>query len=123
MNIVIKTPYGEVKGEILERKNHVTAEKIIEALPIDGRANKWGDEIYFEIPVQIGEENSQQEVEVGDIAYWPPGNAVCIFFGKTPSSTSDKPKAYSPVNVFGHIRDVRLLKKLQDGDYVLIRKE
>ncbi len=122
MRIIIKTPYGEVDGEIDETKNPVTAEKIIESLPLNGRVSRWGEEIYFEIPVQVGEENSQEEVEVGDIAYWPPGNALCIFFGRTPVSTSEKPKAYSPVNVIGRVVDVSVLKKVQDGDDVLVKK-
>ncbi len=122
MKVVIKTPYGEIEGEIREGKNPVTVEKVLGALPVDGRARRWGEEIYFEIPVQVGEEDSQQEVEVGDVAYWPSGNALCIFFGRTPVSTSEKPKAFSPVNVIGKVKDVKFLKKVQDGDDVVVKK-
>ena len=122
MQIIIKTSYGEVKGEIDEKKNPITARKIIESLPIEGRVNRWGDEIYFEIPVQIDEENSQEEVEVGDIAYWPPGNALCIFFGRTPVSETEKPKAYSPVNVIGKVGGTSVFKKMKDGDDIFISK-
>jgi hypothetical protein len=121
MKITIQTKYGILEGEISTSKNPKTAEGLIKILPIEGIANRWGDEIYFEIPLKVGEENSQQEVEIGTIAYWPPGNALCIFFGKTPVSTSEKPKAYSPVNVVGKItKNLEILKKVKDGDEIKI---
>ncbi|HEY1293045.1 MAG TPA: cyclophilin-like fold protein [Chloroflexota bacterium] len=80
-----------------------TAQAIWEALPIEGRANRWGEEIYFAIPVKLDEDHAQEEVRVGDLAYWPPGNALCIFWGPTPASHADEPRAASPVNVFAHI--------------------
>jgi hypothetical protein len=80
-----------------------TARAIWNALPIDGRANRWGDEIYFEIPVDLAEDDGRDEVAVGDLAYWPPGNALCIFWGPTPASRGQEPRAASPVNVFGRI--------------------
>ena len=81
-----------------------TARAIIAVLPVEGRANVWGEEIYFEIPVQVAQaDDAVEEVEVGTLAFWPPGNALCIFFGPTPVSTSNKPRAYSPVNIFGLI--------------------
>ena len=68
-----------------------TAQQIWEALPIEGRANVWGDEIYFGIPVKAEQEpDARDEVEVGELGYWPPGSAFCIFFGPTPASTDDK---------------------------------
>lgn len=82
---------------------NATARAIWNALPIDGRANLWGDELYFSTPVELAEEQAQEVVEVGDVAYWPPGNAVCIFWGRTPASHADEPRAASPVNVFGRI--------------------
>jgi hypothetical protein len=80
-----------------------TAQAIWDALPIEGRANRWGDEIYFTIPVQLEEDEAQAEVQVGDLAYWPPGSALCIFWGPTPASQGDEPRAASPVNVFARI--------------------
>jgi uncharacterized protein len=80
-----------------------TAWAIWNALPISGTANLWGDEIYFEVPVDLAEDDGQEEVNVGDLAYWPPGNAVCIFWGPTPASRGNEPRAASAVNVFGHI--------------------
>jgi hypothetical protein len=124
MQIRIETQHGTLRGEIDKKKNPKTAEKVIKSLPIEGKANLWGEEIYFKIPVKVEEENSQQEVEIGDIAYWPPGNALCIFFGKTPVSTSEKPKAFSPVNVIGKIlENIEILKKVKDEEKIKILKE
>ena len=81
-----------------------TARMIWEALPITGRANTWGDEIYFEIPVRAEQESdARADVEVGELGYWPVGHAFCIFFGPTPASSGDKPRAASPVNILGHV--------------------
>ena len=97
-----------------------TAKKIREKLPIKGVAKRWGDEIYFETPVEISEpENSRDVVEIGDVAYWIPGKAICIFFGKTPIS-DDKIRPASPVNLFGRIKDVSGLKNVNDGDEVVV---
>ena len=108
-----------------ELNSSISADKIWEALPLSGSVNVWGDEIYFEIPVSLKEvSDAQQEVEVGTLAYWPPGSALCVFFGKTPVSTSDKPKAYSPVNVLGLVDgDSRVFKIVEAGDQIVIDKE
>jgi hypothetical protein len=83
--------------------SNATAQAIWDALPIEGRANRWGDEIYFAIPVQLDEDNAQEVVQVGDLAYWPPGSALCIFWGPTPASQGAEPRAASAVNVFARI--------------------
>jgi len=80
-----------------------TARAIWNALPFEGNAKHWGDEMYFEVPVDLAEDESQEEVAIGDVAYWPPGNAVCIFWGPTPASHGNEPRAASAVNVFAHI--------------------
>ena len=80
-----------------------TAEAIWQALPIEGRANRWGDEIYFPIPLDLEAEDGREVVEVGELGYWPPGSALCIFWGRTPASQGDEIRAASPVNVFGRI--------------------
>ena len=114
---------GYIIAEIIPDRNPKTAKAIVEALPFNASINRWGDEIYFSIPVSLGEENVQQEVEIGDICYWPPGNGFCIFFGKTPASISDKPRAASPVNVFGRIiGDATLFKNTTDGEKIRIEK-
>ena len=108
-----------------ELNNSVSADKIWEALPLSGSANVWGDEIYFEIPVSLKEvSDARQEVEIGTLAYLPPGSALCVFFGKTSVSTNDKPKAYSPVNVLGLVDgDSRVFKIVEAGDQIVIDKE
>ena len=94
-----------------------TARMILEKLPIESRANVWGEEIYFDIPVHIDPApDAVTEVDVGTLAYWPAGPAFCIFFGPTPVSSGSRPRAYSPVNVFGRVAgDTEALKKIRDG--------
>ncbi len=114
---------GEVSAEILLEKNPKTAKAILDALPILAKVNKWGDEIYFRISVTLPEENAQLDVEIGALGYWPQGNGFCIFFGRTPISTSDKPKAASPVNVFGRILENPVMfRKIQSGEEIRIEK-
>jgi len=114
---------GKVVAELLEGKNVKTCEALWNALPIEGSANRWGDEIYFEIPVVAGLEEAQQTVNVGDVAYWPPGKGFCIFFGPTPVSRGKEPRAASPVNVFAKIvGDASVFRKVKDGDKVRIEK-
>lgn len=104
-------------------ENPKTAEAIWAALPIKGNANRWGDEIYFSIPVSLKEEKARAEVEVGSIAYWPPGKALCIFFGPTPVSQHGEPRAYSPVNVFAKVAtDPTVFKKIRDGEEVTLSR-
>ena len=101
-----------------------TAAAIFKILPIEGLAQIWGNEIYFSAPVNVDEESdAKEEVEVGDLAFWPIGSAFCIFFGKTPMSTGDKPRAASPVNVFGKIEGTtEKLKQVEPGSMIQIRK-
>ena len=87
-----------------ELNDSATAQMIWNALPITGRANTWGDEIYFEIPVQADQAaDARTDVEVGELGYWPVGHAFCIFFGPTPVSSGDEPRAASPVNPLGRV--------------------
>jgi hypothetical protein len=101
-----------------------TAEKIRESLPIEGAANVWGDEIYFEIPVKLSQApDARADVEVGELAYWAPGRAFCIFFGPTPASIDETPRAASPVNVFGLVHDdATVLRGVRNGARVTITK-
>ena len=99
-----------------------TARKIVKALPIKSQVNRWGQEIYFTIPVSIPlEENSRDVLEPGELGYWPTGNAFCVFFGPTPASQADECRAASNVNVFGKvIGDLSLLPDAEDGTDVLV---
>lgn len=119
MRIEISTPStGTVYAELTE-ENPKTATAIWKALPMEARANLWGDEIYFSIPVSVKSENSKAIVELGDIGYWPPGNAFCIFFGPTPASTKEEIRPASPVNVFGRvIGDPKIFKKVRAGEKI-----
>lgn len=109
---------------LVELNDSKTSQEIIKKLPIVSRSNIWGDEIYFQIPVHSELENGIEILDTGSVAYWPPGNAFCIFFGKTPASTGDKPQAASPVTVIGKIIDNKSLpdlKKISDGDIIELR--
>jgi len=100
-----------------------TAKKIWEALPIEANVQTWGDEIYFSIPVKVGLENAKAVVSEGDLGYWSPGNAFCIFFGPTPTSHGEEIRPASPVNVFGKIiGDPKIFKKVRSGAKIIIEK-
>jgi hypothetical protein len=120
INITTKAT-GQVTASLME--GNKTAEAIISALPIEGRASTWGDEIYFSIPVEAEPEDPRETVELGDLGYWPPGNAFCVFFGKTPVSRGDEIRPASPVNVFGKVGgDPKVFKKVKSGDSVKVEK-
>jgi uncharacterized protein len=107
-----------------ELEDNQTAEAVAAILPIEASASVWGDEIYFEIPVILQEAaGARADVEVGTLAYWPPGRAMCIFYGRTPASVDDTPRAYSAVNVFGRvIGDATVLRGVSNGASVLVEK-
>jgi len=91
-----------------------TVEKIVESLPIESEVMTWGDEVYFDVPVDMGEENVKESVSKGDIGYWPAGNALCIFYGKTPLSESDEDIIpASAVNIVGRIEEPDRLKRIE----------
>ncbi|MFC1915593.1 cyclophilin-like fold protein [Chloroflexota bacterium] len=101
-----------------------TAEAIWEALPITARANTWGDEIYFTIPVKLELENGQELVEVGDLGYWPPGSAFCIFFGPTPMSRGEEIRPASAVTIFGKVvGDATILRRVSSGAQIILEKK
>jgi len=100
-----------------------TATAIWEALPIEARASTWGDEVYFSIPVHLTEENAQEVVNLGDLGYWPPGHAFCIFFGPTPMSRGDEIRPASPVNVPGRVEgDPRVFRRVASGARVTLER-
>ncbi len=101
-----------------------TGEAIWKALPLEARASRWGDEIYFEIPVSLEEApDARQDMEVGELAYWPVGSAFCIFFGRTPASTGPRPRAYSNVNPCGKVDgDAGLFRSVRDGERLRVER-
>jgi hypothetical protein len=121
MRAKIKSEAIEVVAEIWDNE---MGKRIYDALPIKGVANKWGEEIFFFIPLYLRElEGARVDVEPEEIGYWPPGNAFCIFLGRTPISTSDKPRAASPVNVFGEVKgDLSPLKRIKRGHVIEVER-
>ncbi len=113
---------GEVVGEVSPDRSPKTYEALLKALPFESTASRWGEEVYFSTPVSVGEENAVEVVEFGTIAYWPPGNALCLFFGPTPvSRRPDEIRPYSPVNVLGKvIEGIETLKKVGGGTKVRV---
>ena len=101
-----------------------TADAIRQALPLEGRAARWGDEIYFPIPVELGAEDGREVVEEGELGYWPHGSAFCLFWGRTPASQGDEIRAASPVNVFGRIEQgAGDFGRVRSGEHVIIEAE
>ncbi len=117
----IKLVFEEAGVVVVELtgQNPVTAEAIIGSLPFESEAQRWGSEVYFETPVSVGEEHVSELVQVGDAAYWPPGRALCLFFGATPISGPGEVRPASPVNVIGKVVEgLDALKKVRSGERV-----
>ena len=108
-----------IEAELFETP---TARNIMKALPFEGSVNVWGEEIYFNVKLHLElEPDARADVAVGDLAYWPAGPAFCIFFGPTPVSTGDQPRAYSPVNIFGRVSgDAGQFRTVSDGAAIKI---
>lgn len=117
----IRIRAGTIEAEA-ELNDTKTAQAIWEALPIKGRVNLWGDEIYFSIPLNLKLEAGQELVNIGELGYWPDGNVFCIFFGPTPVSQRDEIRPASAVTVFGKvIGDAITFKKIATGTEITIR--
>ena len=105
-------------------ESSVFSQKIISNLPIKSKIQFWGDEIYFPIPVY--ENSFEKLVEIvnkGDIAYWPPGNAFCIFWGPTPMSTSNEIRPASPVKLIGSMEsDPKIFSQFNNGEIIIMEK-
>jgi len=120
MPTAIRIIAGNVEARA-ELNDSQTARKIAEALPITARASTWGDEIYFSIPVECAPEEPRDVVELGDLGYWPPGTAFCIFFGPTPASEGNEIRPASAVNIIGRVRDdAKVFKAVRAGAPVRI---
>lgn len=113
--IVISTEDFEVEAVLLVEGRPETCEKIREALPIDGKASLHKEEIYFEIPVDIGPEDPTPKTEMGDVSYWPEGNAFCVFFGKS--------QPVAPVNTFARIEEgAEKFRDVENGEKIEVRR-
>jgi uncharacterized protein len=106
---------GEAEAELNRIISPRTTDAIIRALPIEGRAALWKQEVYFDIPVKMGNEKAKPTVEKGTLAYWPMGAAFCIFWGET--------QPYSPVNIIGKVtKNLELFEKVKSGTKIVIEK-
>ena len=106
---------GTAEGEIIRLRSPRTADAILRQLPIEGMSALWKDEVYFDIPIKMGNEKSSSKVEKGDLAYWPMGAAFCIFWGET--------QPYSPVNIIGKVtKNLELFEKVKSGIKIIIEK-
>lgn len=111
--------------ELDDKTSPRTVNSLLESMPFSVGVNLWGDEIYTdETPVNVKEENAKPVVELFDVAYWPTGKAICLFYGHTPIGKKDEIKPYSPVNVIGKIvnPDKSILSKIKDGMIVSFKK-
>ena len=119
----IRITAGAVQAEATLNESP-TATLIWNALPIEARGNTWGDEIYFSIPVNAKQDKDARDiVAVGELGYWAPGTAFCIFFGRTPASTDDRPRAASPVNIIGTVRgDATVFRTVSSGTKVTLAR-
>ncbi len=104
---------GEAEGELVRFLAPRTVDTIVRKLPLEGRAALWKEEVYFEIPIKMGEEKAKPTVETGTIAFWPMGSALCVFYGKS--------QPYSPVSILGKItKNLELFRTAKSGTAVKV---
>jgi hypothetical protein len=105
--------FGEAEGELVRFLAPRTVDTIVRKLPVEGRAALWKEEVYFEIPVKMGEEKAKATVETGTIAFWPMGGALCVFYGQS--------QPYSPVSILGKItNNLELFKQVKSGTRIKV---
>ena len=118
----IRITAGSVTADAV-LNDSATADLIWKGLPLAATGETWGDEIYFSIPVKAKLDAPRETVDMGDLAYWPPGSAFCIFFGPTPSSHGSEIRPASAVNAFGKVvGDATVFKKVRSGTHVRVER-
>lgn len=127
----IRVLFPDIDREILieldDSRSPKTFQAILENLPVEINITKWGDELYTErTHISAIEENAKREVDYLDVAYWPEGNALCLFYGPTPISKDEQILAYSPVNIVGKIisngnEKDELLTMIKDNTKVIFK--
>jgi hypothetical protein len=118
--ISIKASAIRVQAELNSTE---TARALLGILPVKANVNTWGDEIYFDVPLNMEIEGGREVVEMGDVAYWPDGPSLCLFFGRTPASRGHEIRAASPVTIVGRIiGDRKVLKAVRQGAEVTVEK-
>jgi uncharacterized protein len=103
-----------------------TVKLFLENLPFTVGTNLWGEEVFTdETKIDMDEENAKPIVELYDVAYWPTGKAICLFYGSTPIGGKNEIKPYSPVNIIGKIlnADKKILSELKNGTQITFRKK
>jgi hypothetical protein len=106
---------GEAEGELVRFLAPRTVDTLVRKLPMEGRAALWKEEVYFEIPVKMGEEKAKPNVEIGTIAFWPMGSALCVFYGQS--------QPYSPVSILGKItKNLELFRQVKSGTRIRIEQ-
>jgi len=112
---LVAEDYGEAEAELIRFQSPMTVDSLARALPFEGRAAKWKEELYFETPVKLGTEKPRTKVEVGTMAYWPMGSALCIFYGPT--------QPYSPVNVVGKVTsNLEMFRSVRSGTKIRVER-
>jgi hypothetical protein len=118
----IRITAGPVSAEAT-LNDSAPARALWKALPIEAKAETWGDEVYFDTGVGAPLESPREVVALGDLGYWPPGRAFCIFFGPTPMSRGDEIRPASAVTVVGHVTgDARVFRKVRSGTRITIER-
>ena len=118
--ISIKSGAIKVQAELNRTR---TARALLGILPVKATVNTWGDEIYFDVPLSVQIEDGREVVQMGDVAYWPDGPSLCLFFGRTPASRGNEIRAASPVTILGRILgDPKVLKSVRSGAEVTVEK-
>ena len=113
---IVMEGVGEAEGNLLRIRSPRTVDAIVRELPIEGRAALWQEEVYFDIPVKMGSEKASPTVEKGTLAYWPMGNAFCIFWGRT--------QPYSPVNIIGNVtKNLELFERVKSGVKIIVENK
>lgn len=120
-DLLVRIDDRELSAEWTD-ENPETRAAIDAALPLKGEATRWGDELYFRTGVDAPAEETREAVPVGAVAYWPSGNAICLFWGPTPASEGDQPRAAGPVNVVARITDTSVLEGVEGGVRVRIER-
>jgi hypothetical protein len=105
--------FGEAEGELVRFLAPRTVDTIVRKLPVEGRAALWKEEVYFEIPIKMGEEKAKPTVELGTIAFWPMGSALCVFYGQS--------QPYSPVSILGKVtNNLEMFKQVKSGTRIKV---
>jgi len=125
----IQITFPELKETVLikvdDSQSPNTVKAILDNLPIEVNINKWGKELYSDKTlIRAQEENAKSEVNLLDVAFWPEGSALCLFYGQTPISKPDKIEPYSPVNIVGHIVNEQgdIINKVNATTKVIIKQ-